>query len=174
MNDVMHLAPYRASIAPGMGAAAVAGGDGFALRRGDTPLLAAHIQRLALPVQNDRGDLRIAEHPAEFTGGGHAAELQLRTPSLTAHGFDVHDRGDVWPFAAFGGEVALVEDAFADRAERFGLALAQGLVPTQAGGVTGLGGGEVGPDRSGEHVEGRRIEGAFDPATAAGAGFGQV
>src|SRR5882724_9392153 len=103
MNNVMHLAPYRASIAPGMGATTVAGGNGFALRRGDTPLLAAHIQRLALPVQDDRGDLRIAQHPAQFAGGGHTAELQLRTPSLAPHGLDVHDRGDVWPFAALGG-----------------------------------------------------------------------
>src|SRR5882762_4158310 len=104
MNDVMHLAPYRASIATGMGAAAVAGGDGFALRGGDTPLLAAHIEWLALAVEDDGGDLRVAEHPAEFAGGGHTAELQLRTPSLAAHGLDVHDRGDVRPLAALGGE----------------------------------------------------------------------
>src|SRR5882757_2960796 len=77
MNNVMHLAPHRASIAARVGATAVAGGDGLALRGGDTPLLAAHIKWLALPVEDDRGDLCIAEHPAEFAGGGHAAELQL-------------------------------------------------------------------------------------------------
>src|SRR5882724_9399651 len=103
MNDVMHLAPYRASIAPGMGATAVAGGDGLALRGGDTPLLAAHIQWLALPVQDDRGDLRIAQHPAQLAGRGVTAELQLRTPSLSAHGFEVQDRGHVRTFAALGG-----------------------------------------------------------------------
>ena len=71
-------------------------------------------------------------------------------------------------------EVAVVEDAFADRAERFGLAFAQCLVTAKAGGVAGLGGGEVRLDRPGEYVEGGGVERALDPATPAGAGFAQV
>jgi len=64
MPDVVYLAPDWGSVASGVGAAAVAGGDGFALRGGDTPLLPAHIQRLTISAEHDRGDLRVATHAA--------------------------------------------------------------------------------------------------------------
>ena len=103
VNDVMDLTLHRVSIAPGVGAAAVAGRDGFALRGGDASVFAAHIQWLAFAVQDDWGDLRVAEHPTEFAGGGHAAELQLGAPGLGAHGVDVQDRGQVRPLPAVNG-----------------------------------------------------------------------
>jgi len=64
MPDMVYLAPEWGSVAAGMGAAAVTGGDGFALRGGDTPLLPANVQRLTVPAQDDGGDLRVAEHAA--------------------------------------------------------------------------------------------------------------
>jgi hypothetical protein len=47
-----------------VGTAAVAGGDGLALRGGDTSFLAADVQGLAVAVEYDWGDLRVAQHPA--------------------------------------------------------------------------------------------------------------
>src|SRR5437899_2726743 len=96
-------APDRASVAAGVGAATVAGGEGFALRWGDTSFFPADVEWLAFAVQDDRGDLRVAEHPAKFAGGGVSAELQLRSPGLAAHGFDVQDRGQVRAFPALDG-----------------------------------------------------------------------
>jgi len=63
-GHTVYLAPEWGSVTAGMGTAAVAGGDGFALRGGDTPLLPAHIQRLTISAEHDRGDLRVATHAA--------------------------------------------------------------------------------------------------------------
>src|SRR5882757_6711731 len=171
VNDVVHLAPVGGFVAAGVGAASVAGGDCFALGGGGTPLLAADVDRLAVATQNHWGDLRVAQQPAQLGGGGHPTELQLHSPGLVLLGLEVDDRADVRAFAAFGGQVAVVECVFADRAECFGLAFAQGLVPPER---VGLDGRQAGPDRPLDRVEGGSVELALDPTTATGAGFGQV
>src|SRR5882757_11542057 len=55
VNDVVHLAPVGCFVAPGVGAAPVAGGDRLALRRGDTPLLPADVDRLAVATEHHGG-----------------------------------------------------------------------------------------------------------------------
>src|ERR1700754_4928267 len=156
MNNMMHLTPPRTAIATGVGATTITGRDRFTLRRGHTPFLATHVQWLALAVEDDRGDLRVAQQPAQLGRGGRATELQLGATGLGAHGLEVEDRADVRAFATLGGKVPVVEGVFADRPECLGLALAQGPFPAESaesGGVVARGRGEVGLDRPGEHVE---------------------
>src|ERR1700754_5115286 len=114
MNNVVDLAAAGVSVAAGVGAATVTGGDGFALREGHTPFLPAHIHRLTIPAEDDGGDLRVAEDPAQLGGGGVPAELQLRTPGLSPHGLEVEDRRDVRPLATLGRQIPVVEDTFTD------------------------------------------------------------
>src|SRR5882757_4356636 len=125
VNDVVHLAPVGGFVAARVGAAPVAGGDRLALGRGDTPLLAAHIQRLPVATQHHRSDLGVAHQPAQIGRRGGTAELQVDASGLGALGFEVDDRADVRPLPTLGGEVAVVEGVFTDRAECFGLAFAQ-------------------------------------------------
>src|SRR5882757_340973 len=59
--DVMHLAPGGFTVTPGMRAASVAGGDGFALGEADAAAFPTEVEWLARAVEDHRGNSAVTQ-----------------------------------------------------------------------------------------------------------------
>ena len=161
LDDVVDLAPAGWSVASGVGAAVVAGGDGAADVGRDRALGPADVEGFAVRAQHHGQDPGVAQHPRQLAGGELAAHVEQ---GAAGAGFQLGEPDGDRGVRAFPGHLAVVLVAQGELADLHH----RGRVLLRHGGTAGLRRGTgAGVERGEDGREHRRVvEHAVDRAGA--------
>src|SRR5882757_9459439 len=90
VHNMMHLAGTRRPITPRMSTPTIPNRNRPPLRQRGAPLLPAHIQRLTVRTEHDRGDLRVAAEPAYLTRPDVSSEFEVGPVQPGLERFETH------------------------------------------------------------------------------------